>query len=150
MHGAWLHLLTDALGSVAALAAGGLIWAFGWNWADPVASMLIGLLVIYSSWNLVKQAIAILMESTPGHLDVDAVRSAMASAPGVCEVHDLHIWTITSGMESLSAHVVLAAGHEAPRGARRPAPRAARSLRASTTSRSRSSRPASEECRTSF
>ena len=65
MHGAWLHLLTDALGSVAALAAGGLIWAFGWNWADPVASMLIGLLVIYSSWDLVTQAIDILMESTP-------------------------------------------------------------------------------------
>ena len=65
--------------------------------------------MIYSSWNLLKQAIAILMESTPGHLDVDAVRGAMSSAPGVREVHDLHIWTITSGMESLSAHVVLAA-----------------------------------------
>jgi cobalt-zinc-cadmium efflux system protein len=113
IHGAWLHLLTDALGSVAALVAGGLIWRFGWNWVDPVASILIGLLVIYSSWNLLKQAIAILMESTPPHLDVDAVRSAMIVAPGVCGVHDLHIWTITSGMESLSAHVVLLPGHEA-------------------------------------
>ena len=65
VHGAWLHLLTDALGSVAALVAGGLIWACGWNWADPVASILIGLLVIYSSWDLLKEAIAILMESTP-------------------------------------------------------------------------------------
>ena len=116
IHGAWLHLLTDALGSVAALAAGGLIWAYGWNWADPVASLAIGLLVIYSSWDLVKQAIAILMESTPEHLNVDAVQSAMIAAPGVCEVHDLHIWTITSGMESLSAHVVLAEGRE-PHGA---------------------------------
>lgn len=113
IRGAWLHLLTDALGSVAALAAGALIWVFGWYWVDPVASIAIGLLVIYSSWDLIKQAIAILMESTPPHLDLDAVRGAMVSVPGVCEVHDLHIWTITSGMESLSAHVVLLAGHDA-------------------------------------
>jgi cobalt-zinc-cadmium efflux system protein len=113
MHGAWLHLLTDALGSVAALVAGTLVWTLGWNWTDPVASMVIGVLIIYSSWNLVKQAIAILMESTPGHLDVDAVRGAMLSAPGIREVHDLHIWTITSGMESLSAHVVIASDQEA-------------------------------------
>ena len=113
MHGAWLHLLTDALGSVAALVAGALIWLLGWYWVDPVASILIGLLVIYSSWNLLKQAIAILMESTPDHLDVDAVRNAMIDAPGACEVHDLHIWTITSGMVSLSAHVVLASGYDA-------------------------------------
>jgi cobalt-zinc-cadmium efflux system protein len=108
MHGAWLHLLTDALGSLAALVAGGLIWAKGWNWADPVASILIGLLVIYSSWQLLKEAIAILMESTPKHLDVDAVREAIAAGPGVRGVHDLHIWTITSGMVSLSAHVIVA------------------------------------------
>jgi cobalt-zinc-cadmium efflux system protein len=112
MHGAWLHLLTDALGSVAALAAGAVVWAFGWNWADPVASMLICVLIIYSAWSLLKQAIAILMESTPRRLDVDAVRSAIVSVSGVCGVHDLHIWTITSGMESLSAHVELAGGHE--------------------------------------
>lgn len=112
VHGAWLHLLTDAMGSVAAIVAGALVWSYGWNWADPVASVLIGILVIFSSWSLLKQAIAILMESTPGHLDVDAVRGAIQSTPGVSEVHDLHIWTITSGMESLSAHVVLADGYE--------------------------------------
>jgi cobalt-zinc-cadmium efflux system protein len=113
VHGAWLHLMTDALGSVAAISAAALIWRFGWYWADPVASVLIGMLVIYSSWSLVKQAIGILMESTPGHLDVDAVHGAMVSTPGVCEVHDLHIWTITSGMDSLSAHVVLLPGCDA-------------------------------------
>jgi cobalt-zinc-cadmium efflux system protein len=112
IHGAWLHLLTDALGSVAALVAGGLIWAFGWYWVDPAASIAIGILVIYSSWSLVKQAIAILMQSTPEHLDFDAVRGAIAAVPGVREVHDLHIWTITSGMESLSAHVVLLSGQD--------------------------------------
>ncbi len=112
MRGAWLHLISDALGSAAALIAGGLVWAFHWEWADPVASILIAVLVVFSAWGLVKQAIAILMESTPPHLNVEAVREAMMSAAGVVEVHDLHIWTITSGMDSLSAHVVLAPGFE--------------------------------------
>jgi cobalt-zinc-cadmium efflux system protein len=113
VHGAWLHLLTDALGSVAALVAGGLIWQYGWNWVDPLASIAIGILVIYSAWGLLKEAITILMERTPGQIDVDQVRSTLAATPGVCGVHDLHIWTITSGMISLSAHVVLTAGHSA-------------------------------------
>jgi cobalt-zinc-cadmium efflux system protein len=113
LHGAWLHLLTDALGSIAALVAGGLIWLSSWYWVDPAASILIAVLVVYSSWNLLKQAIAILMESTPAHLDCDEVRNALAATPGAREVHDLHIWTITSGMVSLSAHVVLAEGHDA-------------------------------------
>jgi len=111
VHGAWLHVFTDALGSVATLVAGGLIWLKGWNSADPVASVLIGILVIYSSWNLLKSSITILMESTPRHLDIDEVRNALVGVPGVLEVHDLHIWTITSGMDSLSAHVVVREGH---------------------------------------
>jgi cobalt-zinc-cadmium efflux system protein len=107
VRGAWLHVLTDALGSVQAVAAGALIWAFGWQWADPTASMLIALLVVYSSWNLLKEATAVLMESAPAHIDVDEVRDAMTGVSGVLEVHDLHVWTITSGLESLSAHVVV-------------------------------------------
>jgi cobalt-zinc-cadmium efflux system protein len=112
VRGAWLHLLTDALGSVAALVAGGLIWAYGWYWADPLASIAIGVLVIYSSWDLVRQAIAILMEGTPPHLSLSEVEAAITSVAGVREVHDLHVWTITSGMHSLSAHAVLEAGYE--------------------------------------
>ncbi len=111
IRGAWLHILSDALGSIAALGAGALIWTLGWNWADPAASVLIGILVIYSSWGLLKEAVAVLMEQAPGHLDVDQVRSALQQIPGVLEVHDLHIWTITSGMESLSSHIVVAEGH---------------------------------------
>lgn len=110
VRGAWLHVLTDALGSVAALGAGALVWGFGWDWADPVASVLIGLLVVYSSWELLREAVTVLMEGAPGHLDVDEVRDALLGLPGVRGVHDLHVWTITSGLESLSAHVVVGGG----------------------------------------
>lgn len=110
IRGAWLHVLTDALGSVQAIVAGALIWAFGWAWADPVASVLIGVLVIYSSWALLREAVRVLMESAPAHIDVDEVREAIAGISGVLAVHELHVWTITSGMESLSAHLVVAEG----------------------------------------
>ena len=105
MRGAWLHVLTDALGSLQAIIAGGLIWAYGWRWVDPAASVLIGLLVIYSSWSLIRQSVAVLMESAPGHIDVDAVREALLELPDVSHVHDLHVWTITSGFVALSAHI---------------------------------------------
>ncbi|MFL6235416.1 MAG: cation diffusion facilitator family transporter [Thermoanaerobaculia bacterium] len=107
VRGAWLHVLTDALGSVQAIAAGALIWGFGWQWADPAASVLIALLVVYSAWSLLREATGVLMEHAPAHIDVNQVQEAMAEVPGVLEVHDLHVWTITSGMESLSAHVVV-------------------------------------------
>jgi len=106
VHGAWLHILTDALGSVGAVVAGGLIWAFGWNWCDPAISALIGLLVIYSAWRLVAESVAVLMEGAPKGIDVDEVRQAMLETPGVASMHDLHVWTITSALDSLSAHVV--------------------------------------------
>lgn len=112
IRGAWLHLLTDALGSVAAIIAGVLIAWRGWYWVDPAASIAIGILVIYSSWDLVKQAIAILMEGTPSHLDLATIESEMREVEGVCEVHDLHVWTITSGLDSLSAHAVLEGEHD--------------------------------------
>lgn len=105
MRGAWLHVLTDALGSIGAVLAGGLIWVSGWHWADPVMSILIGLLVIYSSWHLLSEAVAVLMESAPRNIDPDEVRSAMLSTDDVLAVYDLHIWTITSGMVAMSAHV---------------------------------------------
>jgi cobalt-zinc-cadmium efflux system protein len=112
MRGAWLHVLTDALGSVQAIVAAGVIWAYGWNWADPFASVLIGLLVIYSSWSLIRQSVAVLMESAPGHIDVDQVRSALLELPHVADVHDLHVWTITSGFVAMSAHVTCPGNHD--------------------------------------
>ncbi|HET6574277.1 MAG TPA: cation diffusion facilitator family transporter [Fimbriiglobus sp.] len=110
VRGAWLHVLTDALGSVGAITAAGLIWAFGWAWADPVASVLIGLLVIYSSWRLLAESVSVLMESAPRGIDVGEVHRAMAAVPGVLAVHDLHVWSITTGLDCLSAHVVAADG----------------------------------------
>jgi cobalt-zinc-cadmium efflux system protein len=105
VRGAWLHVLTDALGSIQAIVAGALIWGLGWNWADPIASVLIGVLVIYSSWSLIAQSVAVLMEGTPGNIKVDQVRAALLDIPDVSSVHDLHVWTITSGFVALSAHV---------------------------------------------
>jgi cobalt-zinc-cadmium efflux system protein len=108
VRGAWLHVLTDALGSVQALAAGMLIWLYGWYWVDPLASILIALLVIYSSWTLIAQSVAVLMEGTPSHIKVDDVRVALQGLTHVVEVHDLHVWSITSGFVALSAHLVVA------------------------------------------
>jgi cobalt-zinc-cadmium efflux system protein len=104
LRGAWLHVLADTLGSVQAIAAGALVWAFGWNLADPVASVLIAALVVWSSWSLLRDAVNVLMEATPRHIDAAELQSALAGVDGVVEVHDLHVWTITSGFESLSVH----------------------------------------------
>lgn len=104
--GAWLHILADALGSVGALLAGFLIWQFGWYLADPIVSVVIGLLVIQSSWVLLRESVRVLMESVPSHLSVDAVRAAMAAVPGVVEIHDLHIWSVSSRLDALTGHVV--------------------------------------------
>ncbi len=106
VRGAWLHVLSDALGSIGAIAAGALVWRFGWYWADPVASALIALLVVYSAWALLREAVAVLMEWAPGHVDVQQVEGCIAALPGVLAVHDLHVWTISNGMVALSGHVV--------------------------------------------
>ena len=103
---AWLHVLGDALGSVAAIIAGALITIFGWYAADPLFSALIGLLIVWSSWNLIREATNILLEGTPAHINLAAVEDAILETSGVADVHDLHIWTITSGRDALSAHVI--------------------------------------------
>ncbi len=110
VRGAWLHVVMDALGRLGALAACAAVWVVGWNWVDPAVSLLIGGLIIYSSWRLLKESVAVLMEIAPRAIDVDQVRQTILQSPGVLDVHDLHVWTITSGMDSLSAHVVVADG----------------------------------------
>jgi cobalt-zinc-cadmium efflux system protein len=106
VRGAWLHVLSDALGSAGAILAGALVVAFGWTWADPAASIGIAALVLRSSWSLLREAVAVLMEWAPSHVDVSEIQGSLAGLDGVLAVHDLHVWTITSGMVALSGHVV--------------------------------------------
>lgn len=107
LRAAWLHVVSDTVGSVAAVLGAWAVMGAGWRWADPVLSLLIALLVVRSAWSLVRDAVSVLMESAPRGIDIDAVRAAMRAAPGVAEVHDLHVWSITSGMVALSAHAVV-------------------------------------------
>ena len=113
VRGAWLHVLTDTLGSVGTIVAATLIWLLGWNWSDPAISILIALLVIYSAWALLRESVNVLMESAPSGIDVDQVRDALMGIASVTAVHDLHVWTITSGLDALSAHVVTNASRPA-------------------------------------
>jgi cobalt-zinc-cadmium efflux system protein len=106
VRGAWLHVIGDALGSTGAIIAGALIMLFGWTAADSLISVFIGLLIVWSSWHLIRDATNVLLEGTPAHINLAAVEQAIMETEGVSDVHDLHVWTITSGREALSAHVI--------------------------------------------
>lgn len=106
--GALLHVLGDLLGSVAALLSGTVIYFTGWLPADPLASLFICALILFSSLRLLREAVHVLMEGVPLHMDLPEVGRAMAGVAGVKSVHDLHIWTPSSGQIALSAHVVVA------------------------------------------
>ena len=112
--GARLHVLGDALGSCGVITAGVLVRVKGWTIADPLASLFIGLLIAVSSWVLVKQAVNVLLEATPAHLNMAHVIQAMREVDGVQEVHDLHLWTITTGLEAMSGHIVVERLAEGP------------------------------------
>lgn len=107
MRGAYLHVLGDLLGSVAAIAAGVLIVWRGWRWADPLFSVVISLLIVWNSWRIVTESVNVLLEGVPSHIKPAAVEQAIKAISGVREVHDLHIWTITSDRHVLTAHVVV-------------------------------------------
>jgi cobalt-zinc-cadmium efflux system protein len=107
VEGAMRHVFADALGSVGAIVAAAVIILTGWRYADPLISVAIGFLILGSSWKLLKDSTNILLEATPPDLDATEVGRKMASAEGITEVHDLHIWTITSGFPALSAHVLV-------------------------------------------
>lgn len=107
MRSAYLHVLGDALGSVGAILAGIIMMMTEWYYADPIISVIVALLILKSAWGVLKQAIHILMEGTPYHIDQAEVLGALGQLPNVLEVHDLHIWTITSNLEALSCHIVI-------------------------------------------
>ncbi len=94
--GALLHVMGDLLGSLAALVAGGVIMATGWMPIDPILSLAVALLILRSTWQLLKQSTGVLMESVPRHLDFDAIGRSLAALPGVSDVHDLHIWNMST------------------------------------------------------
>lgn len=105
--GAYLHILGDLLGSFGALVAGVIIFATGWVRADPIMSVLISLLILGSAWRLVKESADVLLEAAPAHIALSDVHDRIASIPGVASVHDLHVWTVTSGVIAMSGHLVV-------------------------------------------
>lgn len=116
MKGAWLEVLSDAAGSGLAVVAALVVLASGFDRADPIASLLIAAMILPRSIGLLREAVGILLESAPPGLDVDAVRRHLAETEGVVEVHDLHAWTITSGIPAMSAHVSVSEDCLAARG----------------------------------
>lgn len=107
VRGAYLHVLGDLLGSVGTVVAALVIRWTGWLRADPVASLIVTLLIVRSAWRLVRESIDVLLESTPSHISLGTVRSRLEAIPGIESVHDLHVWTVTSGMIAMSAHAIV-------------------------------------------
>ncbi|MFB9121386.1 cation diffusion facilitator family transporter [Bergeyella porcorum] len=107
MRGAYLHVISDMLGSFGAIIAALLIMAFDWKWADPLASIIVSILVLRSGYFITKSSIHILMEGTPTNVDMDNVIQTIQETNSIVSIHDLHIWTITNGLNALSCHVVI-------------------------------------------
>jgi cobalt-zinc-cadmium efflux system protein len=107
MRGAYLHVISDMLGSVGAIIAALLIMFFGWDWADPLASIIVSILVLRSGYLVTKTAIHVLMEGTPNNAEVEKVTEKILNTDGIISIHDLHVWTITSGLNALTCHAVV-------------------------------------------
>jgi cobalt-zinc-cadmium efflux system protein len=102
----YLHLLADSLGSLGAMIAGAVLWFTHWDPIDPLITLFFAVLMMVSSYGLLKETLAVLMESTPAHLDPQAVSQSLSELPGVQELHDLHIWSVSSGRLALSVHLI--------------------------------------------
>jgi cobalt-zinc-cadmium efflux system protein len=109
VRGAYLEVLGDLIGSIGVILAAVVISLTNWWYADPIIAIAVGLFILPRTWQLARAAIRILVQAAPAHLDVAEVRSTLAAVPGVADVHDLHLWTLTSGMEVASAHLTLCA-----------------------------------------
>src|SRR5262249_34471939 len=107
LRGVFLHVLSDVLGSIGAIVAGVLIMWTGWQWVDPLTSVLIGLLILVSSFELVRESVDVLMQATPRHIDLTEVQRTLEAIDGVTRIHDLHVWTLTSNLFTLTAHAVV-------------------------------------------
>ncbi|WP_041121155.1 cation diffusion facilitator family transporter [Jeotgalibacillus alimentarius] len=107
LRSAYLHVIGDALGSVGAIAAGVVMLVFDWYLADPLISVLVSLLILKSAWGILKQSVHILMEGAPSAVDTGELKASLQSIDGVIDVHDFHLWTITSGLDSFSCHLTI-------------------------------------------
>jgi cobalt-zinc-cadmium efflux system protein len=112
LRGAYLHVVSDAIGSVGAIVAGLIMFTTGWYLADPLISIFIGLLILHSSWSLIKDCLSILMQSVPKGIRLEEVKQTIEEVQGVLKVHDLHVWAVTSGIYTLSAHAVVENGED--------------------------------------
>ena len=110
LKGAYFEVLSDMLSSLGVIAAGLIMWTTQWYYADPLFSAGIGLFILPRTWSLMREAIGVLLEGTPSDVSITAVREAIGQVPGVVSVHDVHVWTLTSGLNAMSAHAVLAPG----------------------------------------
>ena len=108
VEGAYLEVLADTVGSVGVIIAAVLLAVFGWTWVDSVAGVLIGLWILPRTWRLGRRAVMILLQAAPTHVDLDRLADELSSIEGVVDVHDLHVWTLTSEMDAASAHLVMA------------------------------------------
>ncbi len=107
LRGAYVHVLGDLLGSIGTVIAAVLVRYTGWLPADPIASIIMTALIVRGAWRLVRESVDILLEATPSHISTGAVRAQLAAIPGIESVHDLHVWTVTSGMVAMSAHAIV-------------------------------------------
>ncbi len=107
LRGAYVHVLGDLLGSIGTVIAAVLVRYTGWLAADPIASIIMTALIVRGAWRLVRESVDILLEATPSHISTGAVRAQLAAIPGIESVHDLHVWTVTSGMVAMSAHAIV-------------------------------------------
>lgn len=106
VRGAFLHMAADAGVSLGVAGAGVLIWRFGWQWADPVISLVVAAIIFAATWELLKESVNLAVQAVPAHVDPEAVRDYLASLPGVEDVHDLHIWGMSTTETALTAHLV--------------------------------------------
>lgn len=111
--GAYLEVWSDMLGSIGVMGAAALIWITDWRWVDPLVAVAIGLWVLPRTWQLFSETINVLLEGVPEGIDLDAVAASLKTTPGVDDIHDLHVWALTSNVPSLSAHLVLSTGADA-------------------------------------
>ncbi len=107
VRGAFMHVLGDTLSSVGVIIGGLVMWRTGWMLIDPIISIVISVVIVVGAFRLVRDAVDVLLEATPAHVDMSALRQIMLDVPGVTGVHDLHVWTISSGIYALSAHLVV-------------------------------------------